>query len=97
MKVFNKRKKFILPRLAIIFFLLMPIFLYAQLLEPFTQRTSTYSPEKKIYRLKGDYTIIGNVNLKKIGIPDYNGGVDEFNQYNQNLRYIDVEIGRAHV
>lgn len=91
MKVFNKTQKFILPRLAIIFFLLMPIFLYAQLLEPFTQRTSTYSPEKKIYRLKGDYTIIGNVNLKKIGIPDYNGGVDEFNQYNQNLRYIDVD------
>lgn len=91
MKVFNKRKKFILPRLAIIFFLLMPIFLYAQLLEPFTQRTSTYSPEKKIYRIKGDYTIIGNTNCRKIGIPDYNNGIYDATQYNQNVRYVDVD------
>ncbi|MFA9372428.1 MAG: GEVED domain-containing protein [Labilibaculum antarcticum] len=30
---------------------------------PFEQRTSQYSPEKKIYNVKGDFTMIGNTNL----------------------------------
>ena len=91
MKTFTKLKKTFLRWLAILIFLLTPFFLHAQLLEPFTQRTSTYSPEREIYRIKGDYTIIGNTNCRKLGIPDNNNGVYSETQYNQNVRYVDVD------
>jgi hypothetical protein len=29
----------------------------------FTQRTSTATPAKKIYNIKGDFTMLGNTNL----------------------------------
>jgi len=35
----------------------------AQIRENFTQRTSQFSPEKKIYSINGDFTMIGNTNL----------------------------------
>ena len=34
-----------------------------QLRVPFTQRTSQYTPDKKIYNIKGDYAMIGNTNM----------------------------------
>ena len=37
--------------------------LYGQVKVPFTQRTSVYSPTKKIYNVKGDFTMAGNTNL----------------------------------
>ncbi|WP_417872061.1 hypothetical protein, partial [Winogradskyella sp.] len=36
---------------------------YGQLRVPFTQRTSQYTPNKVIYNVKGDFTMIGNSNL----------------------------------
>src|SRR6218665_864769 len=35
----------------------------AQVKKAFTQRTSQYSPTKKIYNVKGDFTMLGNTNL----------------------------------
>ncbi|WP_396186534.1 hypothetical protein, partial [Flavobacterium sp.] len=35
----------------------------AQVFKTATQRTSSYTPDKKIYNIKGDFTIIGNTNL----------------------------------
>ena len=38
-----------------------------------TQRTSTYSPTKKIYNIQGDFTMLGNTNLTP---QSYNNTVD---------------------
>ncbi|MFD2941997.1 hypothetical protein, partial [Flavobacterium notoginsengisoli] len=35
----------------------------AQVIKPFKERTSSYSPAKTIYKIKGDFTMIGNTNL----------------------------------
>jgi hypothetical protein len=35
----------------------------AQVRVPFNQRTSAFTPNKKLYNLKGDFTMIGNTNL----------------------------------
>ena len=35
----------------------------AQVKKAYTQRTSSYTPNKKIYNIQGDFTIIGNTNL----------------------------------
>jgi gliding motility-associated-like protein len=35
----------------------------AQVRQPFTQRTSQDSPNRKIYNIKGDFTMIGNTNM----------------------------------
>jgi gliding motility-associated-like protein len=59
--------------------------LQAQLRVPFKNRTSQYTPEKKIYTLKGDFTMIGNTNLT---LQNYSG-VDN-NNYNL-MQYVDVD------
>ena len=47
-----------------VFFLIGILFTAnAQLRVPFTQRTSQYTPTKKIYNVKGDFTMIGNTSL----------------------------------
>ncbi|MEI6680302.1 MAG: hypothetical protein WCL21_16960, partial [Mariniphaga sp.] len=53
---------------AAIFLMVVIAFIYPQLassqvIKPFLQRTSSYSPTKKIYNIKGDFTMIGNTNL----------------------------------
>ncbi|MBW1655104.1 T9SS type B sorting domain-containing protein [Flavobacterium quisquiliarum] len=35
----------------------------AQVIKPFKERTSSYSPARTIYKIKGDFTMIGNSNL----------------------------------
>ncbi len=35
----------------------------AQIFNPFTPRTSVYTPNRTLYNIKGDYTLIGNTNL----------------------------------
>ncbi|WP_289661433.1 gliding motility-associated C-terminal domain-containing protein [Flavobacterium panacagri] len=35
----------------------------AQVIKPFKERTSSYSPTRTIYKIKGDFTMIGNTNL----------------------------------
>src|ERR1035437_6866624 len=52
---------------------------------PFTQRTSSYSPTKKIYSIKGDFTMIGNTNLT---LQNYR---DNTQNGNNNMIYVDVD------
>lgn len=69
-----------------IFFLLGIIFAAnAQLRVPFTQRTSQYTPTKKIYNVKGDFTMIGNTNLTL-----QNYGDQTENGFN-TMKYVDVD------
>ncbi len=35
----------------------------AQVIVPFKERTSSYTPTRTIYKIKGDFTMIGNINL----------------------------------
>ncbi|RZA06450.1 MAG: hypothetical protein EOO68_04935 [Moraxellaceae bacterium] len=57
----------------------------SQVVKPFTQRTSQYTPEKKIYNIKGDFTMIGNTNmtLQNYGDQTQNG--------NNVMQYVDID------
>jgi len=74
------------------FFFLQILFVFgivfsanAQIRVPFTQRTSQYTPTKKIYNVKGDFTMIGNTNLTL-----QNYGVDTQNGSNV-MQYVDID------
>ena len=56
----------------------------AQLRVPFTQRTSQYTPQKKVYNIKGDFAMVGNTNLT---LQSYNN--DDTN--NNPMVYVDVD------
>ena len=59
----------------------------AQVLKAFTQRTSSYTPTKNIYNIKGDFTMIGNTNLTlDPSITDRNS-----QNGNNNMVYVDVD------
>jgi len=60
-------------------------FSQGQIKVPFTQRTSSYSPSKKIYSIKGDFTMIGNTNLT---LQNYNDNSQNGNNY---MVYVDVD------
>jgi hypothetical protein len=51
---------------------------------PFQQRTSQNTPTKKIYNIKGDFTMIGNTNLTLYSYSN-NGNNSE------SMRYVDVD------
>ena len=61
-------------------------FATGQVIKQFSQRTSSYSPERKIYSIKGDFTMIGNTNLQLASGIDPN----EPNSNNQMV-YVDVD------
>ncbi len=71
--------------LTLIAFCGMPHKASAQLLKPFTQRSSTYTPGKVIYNIKGDFTMIGNTNLT---LEDYS---DSEPNSNNEMVYVDVD------
>ncbi|WP_424494028.1 HYR domain-containing protein [Salinimicrobium sp. GXAS 041] len=54
--------------------------LSAQVRAPFTQRTSEASPNKKIYSINGDFTMLGNTNMTV-----HNYSVDKMNSLNYML------------
>ena len=58
---------------------------YAQVNVGFTQRTSQYSPTKKIYTVKGDFTMLGNTCLTP-----QNYAIDQ-NNNGQYMTYIDTD------
>jgi hypothetical protein len=79
-----------LIRLVILaLFLVFPILIKAQTLTtpqvPFLQRTSTASPAKTIYNIKGDFTLLGNTNLTLL-----NYGATTDNQSN-TMKYVDID------
>src|SRR5690606_23988776 len=57
----------------------------AQVRVPFTQRTSQYTPTKKIYNIRGDFAMIGNTNMT---LQSY--GLDTANSNNQMI-YVDID------
>ncbi len=69
--------------------LFMAFFGFAQTLTspqvPFLQRTSAATPTKKIYNVKGDFTLLGNTNLTLI---NYGNTTD--NESN-TMKYIDID------
>ncbi|RZJ64198.1 MAG: gliding motility-associated C-terminal domain-containing protein [Flavobacterium sp.] len=76
------------PKFLILLFTVLLGFSFAasaQVRVPFTQRTSQYTPTKKIYNIKGDFSMLGNTNLTL-----QNYGVTTENGYN-NMVYVDVD------
>ena len=67
-----------------VFLLLIVFSSSAQVRVPFTQRTSQYSPTKKIYNIKGDFAMIGNTNLTLVNYSDTNNNANA-------MRYVDVD------
>ena len=57
----------------------------AQVRKAFTQRTSTYTPTKKIYNVQGDFTMLGNTNLTP---QNYSATT---NNNGQVMQYVDVD------
>lgn len=55
----------------------------AQVIVPFTQRTSIYSPTTRIYNIKGDFQMIGNTNLT---LETYGDDIP-----NKQMIYVDVD------
>ncbi|PWA04203.1 beta strand repeat-containing protein, partial [Flavobacterium psychrotolerans] len=57
----------------------------AQVRVNFTQRTSQYTPTKKIYNVKGDFAMLGNTNLtpQNYGVNTNNNG--------QYMQYVDID------
>ena len=84
-KVGSKELYLVLLTLLLAF----PIFTKAQTLTspqvPFLQRTSTASPAKTIYNIKGDFTLLGNSNLTLL-----NYGTTTDNESN-TMKYIDID------
>lgn len=59
--------------------------LTAQIRVPFNQRTSVYTPTKKVYSVKGDYNMIGNTNLT---LQTY---AQEGQNGSTNMVYVDID------
>ena len=57
----------------------------AQVRVPFLQRSSQFTPEKKVYNLKGDFVIFGNTNLT---LQNYG---DNTQNGNNTMQYVDVD------
>ncbi len=58
--------------------------IYGQVRKDFTQRTSQYTPDTKIYNIKGDFQMIGNTNLTLVQYdPNAHNAAD--------MRYVDVD------
>lgn len=56
----------------------------AQVIKQFSQRTAAVSPSRKIYNIKGDFTMIGNTNLTLANYGDNIGN-------NNSMVYVDVD------
>ncbi|MES2284236.1 MAG: gliding motility-associated C-terminal domain-containing protein [Bacteroidota bacterium] len=57
----------------------------AQVIKPFTQRTSVYSPTQKMYHIKGDYTMVGNTNLTPVVYSITTNNNDG------SMKYVDID------
>ncbi len=57
----------------------------AQVIKAFAQRSSTYTPTKLIYNIRGDYAMIGNTNLTLETYGDYT------NNSQNVMEYVDID------
>jgi hypothetical protein len=74
----------IISMLLVMVVMALPEYAASQTLKPFTQRTSVYSPTTKIYKIKGDFTMVGNTNMTLVNYGD------ETNN-SSLMRYVDVD------
>lgn len=81
---FRKIDHLIIAILTVMVVMAFPEYAQSQTLKPFTQRTSTYSPTTKIYKIKGDFTMVGNTSMTLVNYGD------ETNNSNL-MRYVDVD------
>ena len=57
----------------------------AQVLVPFTQRTSQATPAIALYNIKGDFTMLGNTNLTLVSYSDTR------NNESRDMEYVDID------
>ncbi|SKC00904.1 conserved repeat domain-containing protein, partial [Salegentibacter salinarum] len=77
------RNQFTYTRFVLIAFTLLfcTAAVNAQVYKEFQQRTSQYSTSKKIYNIKGDFTMIGNTNLSLLLYGDNTNNSNNFMQF----------------
>ncbi|MBX9808206.1 MAG: hypothetical protein K2X95_10455, partial [Flavobacteriaceae bacterium] len=76
------------PQYLVILFALLFVNVFtteAQVKKASTQRTSTYTPTKKVYNIQGDFTMLGNTNLTP---QSYSNTV---NNNSSQMMYVDVD------
>ena len=80
---YNKKIRLSVVLTGILLFLSFS--LSAQVIKSFNQRTSVYTPTKKVYSVKGDYNMIGNTNmtLQTYALEGQNGS--------NNMVYVDID------
>jgi hypothetical protein len=89
-KIYLKKRKYNLIYLLFsILFFTVPIQIKAQTLTSpqvnFSQRTSSATPAKTVYNVKGDFTLLGNTNLS---LANYATGTDN---ENNAMKYVDID------
>lgn len=70
--------------LVIVLALSPSFFTYGQVKVDFKPRTSVFTPNKTIYNVKGDFTMLGNTNLTLV---NYNNGSNN----SVDMKYVDVD------
>lgn len=61
-----------------------PMGVKAQVLKTYNQRSSIYSPEKKLYNLQGDFVVLGNTNMT---LQTYGNNTNNGN----SSKYVDID------
>src|SRR5690554_6040403 len=84
---FTAIKSHYLVSIGMILFILLGnnISATAQVIKDFKQRTAQNTPNKKIYNVKGDFTLFGNTNIT---LQNYSDGQDN---NNVSMAYVDVD------
>ncbi|MGM8361210.1 LamG-like jellyroll fold domain-containing protein [Flavobacterium sp. ARAG 55.4] len=80
----RKKQSYLLYLPLTILFFLLSIVNHAQVRKTFTQRTSSATPSKVIYNIKGDFTMLGNTNLT---LKNYGNNTDN----DQEMVYVDID------
>jgi trimeric autotransporter adhesin len=89
-KIYPKKIKYSLNYLVFyILFFVAPFHIKAQTLTSpqvnFSQRTSTATPSKTIYNIKGDFTMLGNTNLTLVNYSNTT------NNEGNSMQYVDID------
>ena len=84
-KMATLKIRMVIGLIALFILTVCPFVSFAQVVKPFTQRTSIASPDQTIYHIKGDFTVIGNTNMT---LRNYsNNGSNS----NTNMDMVDID------
>ena len=84
-KMATLKIRMVIGLIALSILTVCPFVSFAQVVKPFTQRTSVASPDQTIYHIKGDFTIIGNTNMT---LRNYS---DNGSNSNTNMDMVDID------